>query len=431
MPFRNHLRYLAETTPDLGLEPFGEYKELQQEGRILLGCKGEVKRDRVVLDPTKPVYINYDLSSPNPPNFLILGKKGSGKTVLATNILHQLYRAFGCYAFFVDPKADLYSHKHPQSNPDMVHFLNGINLPPSGLPLKIITPLFLRSPKYIHTDQWYALGMSDFNSLQEFSVRHQMMESILGIHSRENDAPARKLDELLAMSPKSFAEMTNDLTVLNEKRQWKSVTILDTNLKQRLRNSVLADGHGVDIVEMMQSNIVVLQCSLATGELMNATYVAFALAQIKDGFEAGRFKGKRVCIGIDEADTLVPSGSANPPSKPFVHQMYTKWRSEGASCMLLAQDPSTLSEIPILQSDFIITPRVTYNGGDYKLIQAMFPNVAMKGILAYQLTKMYSGEMYPKEWAVIDQDQKVQMFFPFPSPSMTPPAKREFAEVSE
>jgi hypothetical protein len=349
-----------------------------------------------------------------------MGPKGTGKTVLAMNLLHELVRRCGCFAFIVDPKADLSSHKQPQDMPAFVKFLESVDIPPAGLPLKIITPAFLKAPKYEDTDSYYALGMADFNSIQEFSVRHSMMEAILGIKAGANDAPSRKLDELLSRSPSSFEEMSTFLDELNTRGNWNRISVFDINLKQRLRNNVLADGMGIDIPELMQNYIVVLQCSLMQGELINSTYVAFALAQLKAAFEAGRFKHKRVAIVIDESDVLAPGGVNNPPSKSFITQMYTKWRSEGAIPVLLVQDPNTLSDTPIMQTDYVLTPRVSYNGPDYKLIVNKFPDVLMSGELMYKLCRLYSGPIYPKEWVVIGPDQKVQSFFPIYSPSMTP-----------
>lgn len=416
MPFRPLLNYYAERTDWACLAPYGEFKELESSGQLLLGCEGYIKQGKPVLDPERPVYIPFDTDTNNPPSFMILGKKGMGKTTLETNLIHQWWRAYDCYVFVIDPKAHIQTHSQPQTNPAYINFLNKIRIAPAGLPLKVITPAFLKSPKYENTDIWYALGMKDFNSITELSIRNGMLDTILGLSGA--DAPTRKLQELLARNPTSFNEMLQHMNELNARSvYYRKMKVFDINLEHRLRTQVIAEDMSVNVPDLMMHNIVVLQVSLAQ-DTTSSAYAAFALAQIKDAFEAGKFKGRKVVLAIDEADVLIPPGNANPPSKPLVTQMFTKWRSEGAIPCLLTQDPSNIADTVKLQTDYIMTPRITYNQSDYRLISSLYPDTVMTGKLG-ELTDLFSGknDVYPKEWAVIGPDQEVQRFFPIYSPS--------------
>lgn len=412
MPFQSALQHYAEQIPWKLLTPYGEYKELQETGKLLLGCEGSIRSGQVVLNPNKPVYIDFDVKSNNPPAIVCMGRKGSGKTILVMNIIHQLYRMYDCHIFIIDPKASLASHKQPQDREKYITFLMQIGIPPAGLPLKLITPHFLgTSPKYKDTDIYYSIGMDDFNRIQEFSVRKKLMESILGL--KDNEGSIRKLNEVLSRNPQNFDEMIKATKqVNNSNAYYRRITVFDTNLKRRIESKVLADNESVDIVELMQENIVALQCSLMQAEGFNATYVAFALAQIKEGFEAGRFK-KPVAFLIDEADVLNPSGALTPPSKPFLEQMSTKWRSDGAIPISIVQDPSKLSETTILQADYVLTPRIGYGTSESRMIAAHFPTVN-----TFELSRLHYGKGYPKEWVVIDVDGNVTPFYPIYCPSM-------------
>ena len=426
MPFQQQLRTIAERTHwtnDDGWSPlgaYGEYRELEMTNEILLGFEGWIENGKPVLDPDRPVSIPFNPRSENPPTFLVNGPRGRGKTTVATNLLDQLVRRFGCYGFYVDPKADLWYHVYPQTKPEYVKFLESIGVPPSGLPMKIITPKFLESPKYTHTDVWYALSMEDFNSIQESSVRNVMMQTILGLSGGNEDPSIRKLKFIMSQGPKSFEQIQEILNEINEsKSSLKKVEILDINLKQCLGDEVLSDGNRMDIVSTMQrGTVVVLQVSLAQ-EHTSSAYVAFALAQIKDGFEGGKFKGRKVAVVIDEADILAPSGASNPPSKPYAEQAYTKWRSDGCIPVVLTQDPPRISDTILKQVGYTITSRVSYGGSDYDFISRHYPETWSSGELN-DLTKMFTGEddVYPKEHAILCPDQTVKRFFALPSPSL-------------
>lgn len=415
MPFSDQLRYYAETRETELFSPWGEYRELQETGKLLLGCKGDIRNGQPVLNPKKPVYIDFDPDSTNPPAFVALGRKGSGKTTLMASLVHQFKRMYNANIFIMDPKANMASHKNPQRKKRYNSLLEQMGIPPAGLPLKLITPSFLEnSPKYKNTDIYYSLTMDDFLNIEEFSVRRLMFQTILGIGN--HDGSVRKLEEVMGANPLTFNDMEIEINKIN-KRNWrmKNVSVLDMNLRSRLKQKVIGDTGRINIVELMHENIVILQCSLMKAEDYNSTYTAFALAQIKDGLEAGKLNGLTSII-IDEADVLAPA-IGNPPSKEFIEQAYTKWRSEMVSPWVIVQDPGKLSDTIMNQADYFLTPRIGYGTTDEKAIRIHFPSVN-----TYALTQLYYGgnDTYPKEWAVIDADQNVQTFFPLPTPSATP-----------
>jgi len=287
------------------------------------------------------------------------------------------------------------------------------------LPLRVFTPKFLKSGKYKYTDQYYSINMSDINSIEEFSFRRQMMESLLGIAG--NDGSIRKLNAILELDPKSFAEMQEGMEKVNARNPYfRRIAVFDTNLKSRLNDGIIGDEPTPDIVAEMQRSIVVLQCSLSTTEEFSHTYIAFALAQLKNGFEAGKFKGQKVAIVVDEADVLDPKDPMNPVSKPFLKQAYTKWRSDGAIPIFLSQDPSQMDSTPLAQSDYVFTPRTGYGTPDSELISRLFPAVNV-----WTLSQLHYGDQgsYPKEWACINSNQEVVSFYPYYSPHMTDPSK--------
>jgi len=427
VPFQQQLRTIAERTQwtnDDGWSPlgaYGEYRELEMTNEILLGFEGWIENGKPVLDPDRPVSIPFNPKSDNPPTFLINGVRGDGKTTVATNLYDQFIRRFGCYGFYVDPKADMWYHAYPQTNPEYVRFLESVGIPPSGLPMKIITPKFLQSPKYAHTDVWYALSMEDFNDPSlEPAVRNNVMQNVLGISGGNEEPSVRKLKAIMQQGPKSFEQMLKILENINEtNKTLKKVEILDMNLKQCLATNILADENRIDIVSTMQRGmVVVLQVSTAN-EHTSSAFTAFALAQIKAGFESGKFKNKKVVIFIDEGDVLIPSGASNPPSKQPGEQAYTKWRSDGCIPGVLTQDVSKISEVILGQVGYMITSRVSYGGPDYNFISRHYPDTWASGELN-DLTKLFKGkeDVYPKEFGIIGPDQEVKHFFPLLSPSL-------------
>lgn len=423
MPLTRQLNYYAETRPWEILGDYGEYKEIQQPGKILLGFKGKEVNGNIQLDIDQPVYLDYNEYSQNNPSILIQGKKGSGKTTLMTNlVLHQFYRLYHHNIFIVDPKASLASHKYPNDNQKQVKFLEEINFPARGMPIKTITPLMFRSsPKYKDTDIYYGISMEDIKGIKEFSIRKQMLASLLGVTGSNYEGSIRKLSEIMLRDPQSFTEMLDIAKELNSKAEWRRMRVIDNMIKQRIAEGVLVDGGHLDIIELMQNNIVALQTSLSSTEEINSTYVALALAQIKEGLESKKLRGNTVIVA-DEGDILAPSGSANPPSKPFMEQMYTKWRSEGVIPIAVSQDPSRLSQTILQQVDYLLTPRVGYQTNEAAFIRALFPTIN-----TLELTQLYYGKIstYPKEWVLISSEEIVS-FFPIYSPSLPHFPKEHF-----
>lgn len=413
MPARPILRYFAEKHPWDQLSKYGIYKELQETGKLLLGCEGYKTSKGIKLNPKRPVYIPFDPTSENSPSFLVMSRKGSGKTTIGANITHQVTRMYGIKAFIVDPKAKMYYHKYPQENQKHIDFLKKVGITAQGLPIKTITPaIFKSSPKYNHSDIFYSLGMEDFDRITDYSFKRELMLTLLGLHAHPGSK--LKIDKVLSKSPKSFTQMLQYTEELNADQYFNKIRVFDNSLKQKLMQGIIADKRSIDIVELLQKHVVILQCSLSTTEEFNSTYVAFAMAQIKDGFETGKLLGKTM-IMVDEGDVLCPSGNKNPPSKTYIEQMFTKWRSDGAIPFMIVQDPAKVSSTVLQQVDYVLTSRISYGAGESDFLGEHFSSLNI-----YQVSQLDFGPLaqYPKEWEVIDPEENVQKFYPIPPPSM-------------
>ena len=411
MPFRDFLRAYNQTFEWDRLSVFGESTNLIEEGKLLLGCEGRRTNNGFKYDFKKPVYIPFDVNSESPPSILVIGKKGYGKTIEVMNLVSQFYYDFRMNCFLIDPKANLFTHKFPQQIPENIVNLNKANIQPRGLPKTLISPkMFTTSTKFKYTDRFYSITMKDFDRIADYSIKKDLVMAVLGL--KDSDPSQRKLGEIMTYSPKTFKDMFMVCKHINEdeKKGWKRVSIFDNALKQKISEGVVSDTDDVDIVGLMQDSVVVLQCSLSPTEEVNSTFVAFALAQIKDGLESKKLSGKTLIV-IDEGDVLAPSGISNPPSKQFCTQLYTKWRSDGAVPLVIAQDPGNLTNTILQQVDYVLTPAIGYGTSESKFIAEHFPSVN-----PYRLTMLDCGlpGEYPKQYAVIDPNQHVRTFYPLP-----------------
>lgn len=430
--FKQALEWVAQRDKSGIFSAWGEYKEMLEKNKLLLGFKGlglpplDERHGPPDFFPgydfNEPVTIPFDESGKNFPRMLFIGRPGAGKTTFAqTVVFHQLFRVKDFHVFCIDPQAKMWTHKEPNPNPRQWEMLKKANLSPLGLPIITATPKFYKdSPKFEKTDRWWAVGYSDFQErIMERSMQSQLMLSIL--RAVDLAGAKDKLSEALMRGPKSWEDLLEKFSMLNRegrvgnKRFWEIRSAIDQRLSTSIKNGILSDDEPLHLVELLQENIVVIQCSLQKEEEVNSIYLSFAFAMLKEGFDQKKFK-KPVCIFMDECDKVLPNGS-EPPVKDQAMQAYVNWRADGAIPILVVQNPKMVDPNVISQTDIIFTPRINYGSPEEDAVRRFG-----SGGRTADLENLYWPEnvnKYPKEWVAVNPTGISEPFFPPYCPSMT------------
>jgi hypothetical protein len=366
---------------------------------ILLGFGGEVRGNEVIYDYTDPVTINIPKKSSNFPNIMMATTKGAGKTAIAINIASQLYNS-GFKTFIVDPKGTLGKIKDPA----LARFhkiLEMSKLEPKGVNARVILPSFLKTnPKYKRTDEIFEVTLDDFYRIPDYSQRLELLYKFFRIEDKIDRTSQELCKSVENMKPVDFTDFLNKLGVLKGRAQ-----VLYRNLKNTIDLEIVKDMGGINIAEIMEEQLVVMQCALSRYESYSPCYVTFALNQITSWQE--KSKKRPVCCVLDEVDVLAPN-DINMPSKQPVRDLVTKYREMGIMCVFITQNPNLVDEPTTQQVDYILTTKVPGNSGVAKYLHG-------RQISTDQLYKLYYGapDFYPKEWKIITWEEQ-RNFFPIP-----------------
>lgn len=396
-------------------------------------------RGRILLGSADPEFSTEPITIPalKQFNITILGHKGSGKSVMMSNIFHQLFKRFDTPTFVIDPKWEFHTHYKPQTDRKLNKIMRNYGLKPEGLPLFVCTPK-MAVDKYEKkvAGYVYQLDLKDFKRLRP-STRYALLLQFFNLTSSDQKAPQRQLLRYIQHLPDHFdkfiKQLKNETNVIYHTKGGKAikrrrtVPLLDSLLSFSLSDAI-GSTKSLFIPERMAYKngkakyLTIMQLGDMgedTRELL--AYLKIALFDvISERTKAkrigrGRLK-KPISIFIDEVDLFAPGGKQfrYSPVKSTIEQLYTKYRAMDISTVVATQFPDQISEALISQADYVIVSKLfakgerdmlRWRGMDKDTIESLF------GKLHYQM------EDPIKEKAIIYPDSSFETFYPFPSPS--------------
>lgn len=369
---------------------------------------------------------------------IVMAARGSGKSVLATNIaLDNLLARFDVPCFFIDPSWEFSTRKYPQLNTDLVDKLAKLGLSPRGYPTKVFTPKMVSSFGNQGTE--YIIDLVDFKRIGQVDAP-TMLQSLIEffeVDGASQRAAKRMFYPLVADLAKcpdtifQFKREVNDsinskrMSTVTGKPTGKKVStvlldIIDSfTMSHRMGLSNVNDS--VDFAkELAENRFVILQGSVGgASERFLSTYIKLAILtlvydrarQIRQ--RSGQLKTGALVV-IDEADKFAPEKTMIPSRTPIV-ELATRQRKLNMSILAITQKPQLLDQALVGESDFILCSKIATEEERAILRNRGISKFDVNSVLANlrQKVELPSGHTV-SEWAYIDRNNQLKTFFPCP-----------------
>jgi hypothetical protein len=381
--------------------------------------------------------------------FIIIGRKGSGKSILGSSIiLDGIVGRFGvpCLAIDPSPTPEFYRHKYSLRdnfrNEEMQEkfdeYERMFNVEFRGYKISVIKPAFDNSMfKEEGTDKEITLSLADFKESFNFS-KLDAIQSLLSVLELEDNRTAEAMIAQILTNEdiKTFGDVVDAMEgkIKFENSDFKNIgRAFETYLNTALMIGVFSKDNGFSnsiINDMIENEAVVIRSKSKTGE--DSKVLAKYLVYIKilitkviwdriryvSGTPAEKAKAKMVhpfgiILSIDEADLVVPENSTSY-LKDLIEQVATKMRKLGISLVLQVQDSSLLSQTLIAQADGIFCSRIDSEGNIKTLRTRGISEENIKVLRHLDVEKVNSLGLRVSEWAYIGTDNSIISFYPAP-----------------
>jgi hypothetical protein len=378
----------------------------------------------------------------------IIGRKGSGKSVLASIVAQDNFRRkFGIPLIILDPSPtpEWHIHKyaltHKFNSPELAKKLKDyeykFNVKFQGYSTKVFRPAFDSSFKEEGVDADLKLALTDFKEMYAWSKLDAMQALLEVLELTDNHVAERGAAQILSYP--SFTNFDQVIRAIDgelafgEDQELRNIgTAFASDLRTAMLLDVISKDEGnkdTDLLsDMLHYDSVVFRNKMKTegDQKMMAKYFVYTkiyLTQIlsdrikwASGTAEYRAKAKLscptgICVVIDEADTLCPEGSQTYLKKQ-IEEIATKYRKAGVNLVLITQNAALLSSVLLAQSDLIICSKID-NVGNAKALKDRGVNDEAINILKHlDVEKKNSYGFKVNEWAVIDQQNQIYSFYP-------------------
>lgn len=317
----------------------------------------------------------------------ILGRKGEGKTALATVIIDYLVQQRHVPIFVIDPWGEFYKRKQPFVDKDVDYefysrlnkHLSKYNLKIKGYKTCVISPKFLG--KKPNVDKYFSISFPQVKDLINKNSYDgiNLLADILGIANNEPniDFLLRTIKSADGIHINSWSELKDTLKKLksySKRNDELSVRVssIFSKLNIRLLLGVLSDDEKdeIDILQLLKENeLLVFNGEIRTEE--DDTYqtkiynsiLKFILSVIKTDLKnllsnlpSTLTNKEGVWIVCDEADSVAPEKGQSSLKTDYV-QLATKQRKAMISLINITQSALKLDQILFSQADYIFTFR--------------------------------------------------------------------------
>lgn len=418
--------------------------------KLFLGFAGlDYRPDNVVAPNISIIAEEAGRIVPKSRVIIIIGRKGSGKSILEANICLDNFRnKFNIPTLVIDPSPTPEFYKHKQSltedfssvemNKKFDDYEYKFNVKFRGYKIKVYKPAFdSMGFKEDGVDVNWSLALKDFKELFNFSKLDaiQSMQSVLEL---QDNAPASDIITQILSSEKfqTFDDVIQALKgkrfVMENEEEFKAT---GTSFKNRLNAAILMGvfdkGIGTKdniIDDLMNYDAIVLRSKAKTGEEAKILAKYFVYLQIAitkvlqerlkavSGSREEKVKSRLnhqlgLQVIIDEADTLAPNAGTSY-LKTLIENIATKYRKAGVTLGLATQNLELLDEVLTAQADSILTSRLDNKANVVALRRRGIHDESIDVLRHLQIEKKNSYGFKVSEWAYINQQNRIQSFYP-------------------
>ena len=320
----------------------------------------------------------------SPKTVCVIGKKGSGKTVLMKMLVEQIRRKFGFKVIKIDPYGEFYMSKYPfayDRSEQYQHFLDEwmatYGQERYGLKLVVISPRYLKKEEIEGSDnkvRYWALHYHHFKDLARYDNDRAMtlLAELLGLS--DNRSNINLLMTVMADDKmNSWRDLYNALAVAVRMKAGTQVSVIFYAIKAMLAQHIISDDEedDIDIMQLVAENDELifkgrLRKSL-NDTFMDRIYnvhIKYLLAlpsndlkRYGDGATDTYLNGTPVIIASDEADSLAPAEGICSLTEDYI-QLSKKERKTQIFVFNAVQSAEDINKSLLDQSDFIFTFRV-------------------------------------------------------------------------
>jgi hypothetical protein len=384
--------------------------------------------------------------------FVVIGEKGSGKSILASIIsFDNIIRKFHIPTLVIDPQGEFYMHKYslrdkyksPDTQDKFNDYEEKFGAKFDGYKLKVFRVGFDTSFQEEGIDADLTLTLNDFRELFNYSTS-EGINSLLTILDLQESKNANVVIPFILAHPelrtfrdainyligKSEYEMDVEDSIKEDVR--KNGRIVVRYMESALMLGVITDKENtVDIIEEMNNNdFVVIKGKLKFGEDAKIydkylTYLKIYITKILiernkyvSGVRSERMKSRLsnplgVNILIDEADTVAPEASTNFLANLIV-QLATKYRKHGISVTALTQNASLLNHVLIQQADALFISALKSQDNVHVVSERGISKETIEILRHLNKEIRNSLGLLVNEWAYINQQNDIISFYPCP-----------------
>lgn len=320
----------------------------------------------------------------NPKTVCVVGKKGSGKTILMKMLVEQIRKKFGFKVIKIDPYGEFFMSMHPfafDKSEQYQHFLDEwmatYGQERYGLRLSTISPVYLKKEDVVNSEQqvrYFALHYHHFKDLSRYDNDRAMtlLAELLGLS--DNRANINLLMTVMADDKiNTWRDLYNALASAVRMKAGSQVSVIFYAIKAMLAQHIISDDEKDDIDIMLlvaENDELIFKGRLRKSindtfmDRIYNVYVKYLLAlpsndlkRYGDGAEDTYLKGTPIIIASDEADSLAPSEGICSLTEDYI-QLSKKERKTQIFVFNAVQSAEDINKSLLDQSDFIFTFRV-------------------------------------------------------------------------
>ncbi|MCK4327911.1 MAG: DUF87 domain-containing protein [Candidatus Diapherotrites archaeon] len=369
------------------------HRKYGREGALLLGKVAEQEKygEFVYLDALMPHTI------------FVCGSKGSGKSYSISIIAEELiYKNPNVAVVIIDPIGIFWSMKYPNQEESELDELIRMGLAPRGVAeTRVFVPYGVRNTLPRDTyDKTYALRPADLNvddwcitfDIDRFSPTGLLLEKTLekvfnGYKTTDkkhvNPNPDYGLEEIINC-------LNNDAELSSKTKGFKTDSRRAlTSRFESAKSWGIFSASGTPLVELCQEGKVSVIDVSFLDEKVNALVIGLLARKILNARKLATRKTamKRLAVSmeevletgipptwlfIDEAHTLIPSGSQKTAASDALIEYVKQGRRPGCSLVMATQQPAALDTKVLSQLDLLVCHKLTFDD-DIKAVFKRMP----------------------------------------------------------
>ncbi|NYZ79693.1 DUF853 family protein [Candidatus Micrarchaeota archaeon] len=361
------------------------HEQYGEEGALLLGRSAEKA------NYGKKVY--FDALSPHV--VFITGSRGSGKSYALGVIAEELVlKNPNVACVIIDPVGIFWSMKYPNRDKKEVDALGDWGLEPEGIektcvfipfglskkvPKETYDRLFSMRPSELNVDDWcLTFGIERFSqsglllerSIEKAKEKHKN-------YSIEELIKVIETDKELTSKDKGYRTESRRALVsrLEAARSWGVFSKEGTSLAEVCKKGVVS----VIDISFLEENVASLVIGMLSRKILNARKMITRqesmhgyVEEISDVDEMMNADVPPTWLFIDEAHTLIPSGTAKTAATDGLIEYVKQGRRPGCSLVFATQQPSAIDSKVLSQLDLLLCHKLVFDE-DLKAVMKRMP----------------------------------------------------------